>query len=85
MTKEQELMEELLSSYLKELKEGRDPCLDKYLRDYPYPKKHLRELLGIARSAYRGTEEDFPRPSPSFFFSLREKLIQILREEGLIH
>lgn len=84
MSKKQELMSYLLSRYLKELKQGKDPSFDKYLKDYPYSRKELRELFQIARSAYWSEiGRKVPEPSSKFFLSLRRKLIKILKEQGL--
>gem|GEM_PF-6340860 len=74
----------LLSQYLKELKQGKDPSFDKYLKDYPYSKEELRELLQITRSAYRPSiGRKVPEPSSKFSLSLRKRLIRILKEQGL--
>ena len=85
MSKKHELMSHLLSQYLKELKQGKDPSFDEYIKDYPYSRKELSELFQIARSAYRPkSKEKVPQPSSKFSLSLREKLIKILKEQGLI-
>lgn len=74
----------LLSRYLKELKQGKDPSLDKYLKDYPYSRKELKELFQITRSAYWSEiGKKVPEPSSKFFLSLRRKLIKILKEQSL--
>ena len=85
MSKKHELMSHLLSQYLKELKQGKDPSFDEYIKDYPYSREELSELFQIARSAYRPkSKEKVPQPSSKFSLSLREKLIKILKEQGLI-
>lgn len=77
-------MNHLLCLYLKELKQGKDPCLDRYLEGYPYSKEEIRELLQIARSAYRPeVRGKVPEPSSKFFLSLRERLLKILEEQDL--
>lgn len=74
----------LLSQYLKELKQGKNPSFDEYIKDYPYCRKELRELFQIALPAYRPkSKEKVPEPSSKFSLSLREKLIKILKEQGL--
>jgi len=51
----------------------------------PHSRKELRELFQIARSAYRPkSKEKVPQPSSKFSFFLREKLIKILKEQGII-
>lgn len=82
MNKKQELMSHLLSLYLKELKQGKDPSFKEYLKGYPYCKEELRELLQIAHSAYRPeVERKVPEPSSKFFLSLRKRLLKILKEQ----
>jgi hypothetical protein len=74
----------LLCQYLKELKQGKDPSFEKYLKNYPYSKEELRELLQIARSAYRPeVRGKVPEPSSKFSLSLRERLLKILEEQDL--
>jgi len=85
LSKKHKLIEDILDDYLKKLKKGKDPTIKSYLRTYPYSKKELEEILSIARSAYwRNLSDTTPTPSPSFFLSLRERLIKTLRDKGTL-
>jgi hypothetical protein len=85
LSKKHKIIGDILDDYLKKLKKGEDPSIKSYLKDYPYSKKELKEILSIARSAYwRNLSDTTPTPSTSFFLSLRERLIKLLKDEGVL-
>ena len=85
MNKKHKIIEDILDDYLKKLKKGKDPAVESYLKTYPYSQKELEEILSIACSAYwRDLSGANLTPSSSFFLSLREKLLNMLRDKGTL-
>ncbi|MBE0478963.1 hypothetical protein IBX65_07615 [Candidatus Aerophobetes bacterium] len=85
MNKKHKMIENILDEYLKRLKKGEDPSVRNYLKDYPYSKKELKEVLLIARCAYwKNLSDATSTPSTSFFLSLRERLIKTLKDRGTL-
>jgi len=77
--KEQNLRE-IIASYSQELDKNKNPCIDKYLKDFSGDKDKLIELLKTVELIHNFSKR-FKKPSSRYIQSLSEKLCNLLKEE----